>query len=1674
MNFFKHTQICRRLISLLTVISMTLTLIVACGFTFPQFKSNGAVVSIGNVTSTSEDGNVLIFNCDKNQVRVEFCTARTVRIQLSQNGDNGYRPDNPEYYMVQTNIWPSVNKTVTEKNGTVIVKTDAMEVRIQKSPLRVGMYDLEGNLISKDTDSTGMYVNGTSVGVKKEESSTNAGGIFGFGSGDHGRRSNLNRYNQDFSEFSMSHGRVVAPFFMSTVGYGIFLNTMEKDTVFYKKAGGFQTKNYLDYFFMYGPDFKTILNEYAEITGRMELYGKWAHGFMLSKYGNDNATQAEFLEWINRLRDEGYPCDCYVFDYGWRGDVNDNGGNQSGAGEKWGKQMWSNDIVKFPDIDAMFAEADRLGFHVGLHNNAGTPEANGGNKLYIPEYENIWVKSYMDSVITTGYGDWFWPDEFDVLGSNSAPVLSSKGAYEAWKEYTVESRPMFVTRGSYAGQHFATAWSGDINNTSTELLNQVGFSLDAGLIGYWAVSHDLGGFMKAPTDTLYTRWVSEFGAWCSIMRTHGHDGREPWLYSETSQEVLKENLRIRYSLYPYIYTMAWQGYSQGTPMMRAMILEDGSQYNPDAWNLNEQYYFGDWFLVAPAADTADTVVNVWLPPNTVWYDYTTGERYEGGANGRTITVAAPLEEIPVFVKAGAIVPMGPEVDYADELPLNPLTLDIYPHGTTSYTLYEDDGESRRYITENAYSTTTYTCIENGKSITFKIGARVDNNPKVYTPDDRSYNLKFNNISVVRGVKLNGKALTKAASLDAYNNAEQAYWLDSENSILYVKVIDTAQEMTVVLDSDGVDQPELGDYNQGVPATRIESGDKFELENALMLPTAEGQVVSNSEWKGYTGTGFAKGFKASGDAIELTVNIVKGGTYDLILRVNNGKKNDPRYDSTPRTAGLYIDTQKQSDLAFEVTSTWGDSNKNGVWKDYTIANVKLTAGTHVIRIVAEGSNPGNFNLDSLTFAKEDTSTNAFSLIEAEKASVLTDMTVDGNLIKATKSGAWACFSEIKGENKGGISITLKSSTGGSLIVYENGVGDKILGTLELPSDNKLQTIEFSCKNTDAVESNIYFEFVAKEGKKLDVSVDSFSFIRKINAYQKFSAVIADIRNNINIRDNNKLVNIYNGSYAVYKDLDFADGGLQSIILNYACNTTGGSVEVYIDSLDTGNLISTIPITSTKSWTNFVNVIGECKDVTGVHDVYLKFVNSTGVSVCDLMFFTFSKSTVTVGSEIIGDSGSLQISNDMADPGDTVVFQILGLKSTHSVEGIKITDKDGNEVPYTAGAGTNQYSFVLPESAPVKISVTVGFTHIQITDKTVIELEEGKGATNENSDALRVDVEWSGFSGSGYVAGWKTKGNYVEVTGNVTANGMYELVLTGASGKKNGAQYDNSPRTGALYIDGVKYADFGLEIQNSWGTWIDYTFEPVYLKAGLHTFKIVAEGSSNPGNFNLDCLTFNNALGDEKLTALIESCEALDKNAYTETSFKAMEAALANAKTIVKASNATLSSINNAYVYLKTTVNSLVKTAPESKELAADGKSFKAFVSTTAVNGNKYAIRIAVLAKLSELNDLSEVSVKMNFVTSGNSSAVEKKLTSTGGDFTLCSSIVAAGVTYTCPEGYGIFTYVIDNKTYDDFMLLDFSINKNQGNTPVLEAKVTSFGIFTGMYCTPSGKYEEYTL
>ncbi len=732
--------------------------------------------SLADYTSHSVNENVILFNCGRSQVKISMCNSQMARIQLAP--DKTYRDDHhPDYFMVQKYDWPEVDFTVSDEGSYIKIATSKMVIRAQKSPFRLQMYQGDNaTLLARDADGEGMYWQDAAIGVHRVEGS-GSGGKFGFGGGDHGNTGLLNK-NSGFNQFTVTHGRVPVPFFMSTAGYGLFLNTVSKNTAF-DATGGFYTDDYLDYWFIAGPSFKSILGNYSELTGRMNLFPKWAYGFMLSKYGNDNATQNEFIDWIHWLRNGGHPADdggggwpidCYVFDYGWRG-------------AKWNPHRW--DPTRYYDLAAMFAEADSLGFHVGLHNNRGTPEAHNGD-FTNPAYAEEWWQAHRNPVIAPGYGDWFWPDEFDVVGDNLMANRSAKVVHEKWLELTTRQRPMFITRGGFAGHHYASAWSGDIANSITAMNQQIVNQQAVGMSGYPWFSHDLGGFLSKPSDNLYIRWVAEFGSFCSIMRAHGHDGREPWLYSTNAQGILRKYLKLRYKLFPYIYTSAWQGASEGIPMMRAMTLE--YQNNPTAWSKQNQYFWGDWFLVAPALSESATNVSVWIPEGE-WYDYFKGTKYTGPAE---IIVPAAIDEIPVFVKAGAIIPMGPEIRYADELPLNEITLDIYPKlGATTYTLYEDDGVTRDYMLNNAYALTQYDYSNSGGAVTVAIGAADIKNPAIYTPTlPRDYYCKLNHTaSSPVQVKKDGDVLTEYDSEASLRNASEGWYYDNVNDIVWGKVSD---------------------------------------------------------------------------------------------------------------------------------------------------------------------------------------------------------------------------------------------------------------------------------------------------------------------------------------------------------------------------------------------------------------------------------------------------------------------------------------------------------------------------------------------------------------------------------------------------------------------------------------------------------------------------------------------------------------------------------------------------------------------------------------------------------------------------------------------------------------------------------------------------------------------
>lgn len=763
-------------------------------------------VGVPNYVSHATQGNLVRFDLAGGaKVRVTLNTDRMARIQFAPDGT--FRADNlPDYFMVQKYDWAPVTYTLQDHGNYIGIHTAAMTIRAQKSPFRLQMYDAANtNLIVKDADSEGMYAEQNTRGVTRVESGT-GNARFGFGAGDHGHSRPLNK-SGGFDQFTVTHGRTCVPFFMSTAGYGIFLNTVEKSTSF-DPAGGFKTANFLDYWFMAG-DFKTVLGQYSLLTGRMNLFPKWAYGFMLSKYGNDNATQAEFSEWINRLRNEDYPTDSYVFDFGWRGG-------------KFNAHRW--DPTRFPDLPAMFEESHRLGFHIGLHNNKGTPEAGNGN-FTDATVADTWWQAHWPNVIQPGYGDWFWPDEFDVAGDNLMANRAAKVVHERWLQATTEQRPMFFTRGGFANHHFATTWSGDIPNTIAEMSEQISGSLALGLSGYPWSSNDLGGFFSKPADNLYIRWVAQFGAFSAIMRAHGHDGREPWLYGTKAQENLRYYLKIRYRLFPYIYTTAWQGTDKGIPMMRAMALE--YPQNPEAWTKDKQYFFGDWLLVAPALATTTTDVSVWLPEGT-WYDFFNPSTTFTG--GQTITVNATLDQIPVFVKEGAIIPNGPEISFADQKPLDPLTIDLYPGPkTTSYTLYEDDGKTRNYQIEAAYSLSGFSATwPHENTLRFTKAAVQIKNPTAFSPKlPRAIVLRANHWTAKPQMVLIGNSLIpEVASETALASANRGWFYSASANKLLIRFIDDGSEQKIVASATLLDSDDdgLNDAREAQIGSHIDNPD----------------------------------------------------------------------------------------------------------------------------------------------------------------------------------------------------------------------------------------------------------------------------------------------------------------------------------------------------------------------------------------------------------------------------------------------------------------------------------------------------------------------------------------------------------------------------------------------------------------------------------------------------------------------------------------------------------------------------------------------------------------------------------------------------------------------------------------------------------------------------------
>jgi chitodextrinase len=340
-------------------------------------------------------------------------------------------------------------------------------------------------------------------------------------------------------------------------------------------------------------------------------------------------------------------------------------------------------------------------------------------------WDGIWAdntepQAYPDSVNIHAVDTALGKGAFNI---NAYPLQHAKALYEGWRSVGPKKRVYVLTRSAFTGQqrYATTTWSGDINSDFATFIKQIpaGLNYAASGMPYWTT--DIGGYWGHNVDwtttannELFTRWF-QYGAFCPIFRIHGGGTRE--LYSTSWSSTTKANLltvdNLRYRLMPYIYSLAWKVTSDGYTIMRPLVFDYPS--DSAVYNVKDQFLFGPAFLVNPVTTAGATSRSVYLPAGT-WYDFWTGSTTRGGASA---TVNAPLSQIPLFVKAGSIVPMGPMIQYASQS-ADPLEIRIYKGQDASFTLYDDAGDTYDYES-GQYSTIPITWNETTQQLT--IGAR---------------------------------------------------------------------------------------------------------------------------------------------------------------------------------------------------------------------------------------------------------------------------------------------------------------------------------------------------------------------------------------------------------------------------------------------------------------------------------------------------------------------------------------------------------------------------------------------------------------------------------------------------------------------------------------------------------------------------------------------------------------------------------------------------------------------------------------------------------------------------------------------------------------------------------------------------------------------------------------
>jgi alpha-glucosidase (family GH31 glycosyl hydrolase) len=511
-------------------------------------------------------------------------------------------------------------------------------------------------------------------------------------------------------------GRVPIPWLIGTAGWGMYIHQPFGTFDFTQAESKFQPAGTesalpLDIFFVTSSDPATIMAEYARLTGHAEMPPLWSFGYQQSH--RTLASRKEVLAEAKMFREKKLPCDALIY--------LGTGFCPAGWNTENGSFSWNSRI--FPDPRKMLDELHKDHFRAVLHAVILSQKLRGTvhDRCDLAQFDDEEASCYWDAHrmdFAMGVDGW-WPDEGDPLDIPSR-LVRNRMYWEGPQIDRPNERPYALHRNGYAGmqRYGSFLWSGDVDSTWETLKVHIPNAINTALTGipYWGT--DIGGFVptKEFTAELYLRWF-QFGAFCPLFRCHGRAWklRLPWgwntgdlgppeisnygeaavpdgsqLHNEQVEPICRKYLELRYRMLPYLYSAVHECATTGMPILRALWLHYPD--DPKAVSRSDEYLWGRDVLVAPIVEKGATLRQVYLPKGD-WYDFWNGERVEGG---REVSRQVDLETVPLYIRAGSILPLGPAKQYTGERVDQPLSVSIYPGGDASFLLYEDDGTSFNY------------------------------------------------------------------------------------------------------------------------------------------------------------------------------------------------------------------------------------------------------------------------------------------------------------------------------------------------------------------------------------------------------------------------------------------------------------------------------------------------------------------------------------------------------------------------------------------------------------------------------------------------------------------------------------------------------------------------------------------------------------------------------------------------------------------------------------------------------------------------------------------------------------------------------------------------------------------------------------------------------------------